>query len=53
MFHSKPKSSEIITGEINHKTHTVISLTAEATYIIVSGRKGWKGTSGLKILEYT
>lgn len=50
MFQS---SSDIITGETNHKTRSVISLTAEATYIIISGRKRWRGTSVLKILEYT
>lgn len=35
-----PKFSEIITGEINHKPCTVISLTAETTYHNISGRKG-------------
>lgn len=39
-FRQSRKSSEVITGEINHKACPVISLTAGATCIVISSRKG-------------
>lgn len=50
MLHSKPKPSEI--HYRRDKSYTVISLTAEATYNITSGREGGDEHYGLKILVF-